>query len=204
MKYLNNSVMQLKVHLICMGLIAFCMQGLFAYGITSISSNSDTLLYLPSGTRLVVQLEEDINTEYSYYGRSFEATLSEPVIERNRVLIPEGAEVRGVIKASERARNIGPSAYLVLELEEVAVLDVWLPVETDRLGFTGNPSQTGAKVGVGAGVGALIGGFKGAVKGALVGLGVAALSSGKQIYLSRGAELEFYLDEAVLLVSDKI
>ena len=201
MKYLNNAVMQLKVHLILTGLIAFCFQGLYAH---TTPTESDTLLYLPSGTRLVVRLEEDINTEYSYYGRSFEAFLVEPIIERNRVLIPEGAEVRGVIKASERARNIGPSAYLALELEEVAVMDVWLPIETDRLGFTGTPSKTDVKVGVGAGVGALIGGFKGAVKGALVGLGVAALSSGKQIYLSRGAELEFYLDEAVLLVSDKI
>ena len=169
-----------------------------------LATNTDTLLFLPEGTRLIIQLEEDIHTEYSHYGRSFDAVLVEEVVHGGNVLIPEGAEVRGIIKASERARNIGPSAYLALELEEVAVLDVWLPIHTDRLGFTGNPSDTGAKVGIGAGIGAFLGGFKGAVKGALVGLGVSALSAGKQIYLRQGTELEFYLDEAVLLVSEKM
>ncbi len=172
--------------------------------ISSSGGNIDTLLFLPEGTRLIIQLEEDIHTEYSFYGNSFDAILVEEVAHGAKVLIPEGTEVRGVIKASERARNIGPRAYLALELEELAVLDVWLPIHTDRLGFTGNPSNTDVKVGIGAGIGAFLGGFKGAVKGALVGLGVSALSAGKQIHLRQGTELEFYLDEAVLLVSEKL
>ena len=166
--------------------------------------HTDTLLYLPEGTRIVIQTEDFLSTSSSYFGKAFEAILVEPIRASGRIVLPEGTPVNGVVKVSERARNIGGRAYIALELEEIAYEDVWIPIQTDRLGFTGNSSDTGLKAGVGAGVGAVVGGFKWAVRGALVGLGVAALTPGKQIYLPQGTELEFYLDSAVVLVSERL
>lgn len=168
------------------------------------SSQTDTLLYLPEGTQIIIQTEDFLSTSSSYFGKKFEAVLVEPIKVSGRVLIPEGTPLNGIVKVSERARNLGGRAYLALELEEIAYEDVWIPIQTDRLGFTGNSSDTGVKAGVGAGVGAVVGGFKWAVRGALVGLGVAALTPGKQIYLPEGTELEFYLDEAIVLVSERL
>lgn len=166
--------------------------------------SNDTLLYLPEGTRIVVQTEDFLGTSTSYFGKGFEAVLVESIRVGDQEVIQEGTPINGIVKVSERARNMGGRAYIALELEEIAYEDVWIPIQTDRLGFTGNSSDTGLKAGVGAGLGAVVGGFKWAVRGALVGLGVAALTPGKQIYLPEGTELEFFLDEAVVLVSERL
>jgi len=175
----------------------------FALG-ASAQSYEDTLLYIPTGTLIVIETAEPLSTERGYFGKSFDAVLTDPIVVKGRTLIPAGGEVRGVIGAMDRAKNLGGRAYLGLELEKLGYDDVWLPIQTDRIGFTGEGSDTGLKTGVGAGVGAVVGGFKWAVRGALVGLGVSALTPGKQIEIPRGTVLEFFLEEDLLLVSERL
>ncbi len=164
----------------------------------------DTSIVLPEGTKILVKLSHSISSEYAYMGSSFEGTIASDVTYQGRTIIPAGNWVDGVIMDAERAKNIGGRARLALELTDIGIGRWAMPVVTDQLGFVGKGSDTGIKTGAGAAIGAFISGWGGMVKGAAVGLGISAVTPGKQIYLHEGMILEFYLAEPIIIKSEQM
>lgn len=156
-----------------------------------------TLVTLPAGTPLLIRTKQHIDTDYVRSGNMFSAELAAPITAAGRVLIPQGSTVEGLVKESLRAKNIGPKASLTLELQSISHDPYWLSIQTHSLSFSGEKDDTGKITGGGAILGGVLDGFKGAVKGAAIGLGVSALTRGKQIHLPEGTLLEFELQAPV-------
>lgn len=131
-----------------------------------------------AGTTISLTLDRELSSAENRKGDTFSATVSAPVIEGSRVLIPEGAVVRGTVTALQKAEGDKPP-MLTLDFESVEVRGEQLAlaatltsaeVETDK-----EMKGEGKKIGGGAAAGGLVGGLLGGdVKGALIGAAVGS------------------------------
>jgi len=166
--------------------------------------SDDQTIILPIETKMVIRTLEPIGSDTHRTGNYFEGYLESPILQENKLIIPRGAWVRGIVVESSQAGNLKGRSRLALELTDVE-LGRWIyPVVTDQLGFVGKGADTGILTGAGAVIGAAISGWKGVFKGAALGLGVSALTPGKEIYLPKGSLLDFYLAEPLVLENDQI
>ena len=162
---------------------------------------------LPAGTVLTVRLGQALGSKASHQGDEFMATLAEPVESNGNVLIPEGANARGVVEEAVPLGKFKGGARLRISLKEVTISGKSYPVETSSVERSekGKGKRSATMIGGGAGVGALIGGLagggKGAAIGALVGGGAgtagAAYTGNKDIVLPAEMALSFKLLQPV-------
>ncbi len=144
---------------------------------------------IPDGTRLAVRLIDTLSSSSSESGQSFRATLAQPIVVRNQVVIPEGAEVTGRVVAARPSGHLKTPAELALTLTSISVNGNTYDITTSTymrhgashkkrdLAWIGGSSAGGALLG------ALLGGGKGAAIGAGVGAGggtAAAYTTGKK------------------------
>ncbi|MCB0836143.1 MAG: hypothetical protein KDD99_05715 [Bacteroidetes bacterium] len=152
---------------------------------------------LPAGSGILVETNSLISTEFDCEGNPFMATVAKDVYHKGNLVIPAGTAVRGHITEAVRAGRLSRRARLTMELTHIYSQYGWAPLETDRFSINGKKARTGMKVGGGAVLGAVLGGKRGARNGAIIGLGVAALTKGKQIEIPAGTEIEFHLAEPI-------
>jgi len=162
---------------------------------------------LPAGTVLTVRLGQALGSRASHSGDEFMATLAEPVESNGNVLIPEGANARGVVEEAVPLGKFKGGARLKISLKEVTIGGKSYPVETSSVSRSekGKGKRSATLIGGGAGVGALIGGLagggKGAAIGALAGGGAgtagAAYTGNKDIVLPAESALSFKLLQPV-------
>jgi hypothetical protein len=156
---------------------------------------------VPAGTALTVRMTTPVSSETARAGDTWEGTITSSVIVGERILVPAGTPVRGVVKDALGAKK-GNRAML-----EVAVTSLELDGRPLTLNAATEPVIAGSPrarnlgaIAGGAAAGALIGKAVGgdgddAAKGAIIGgaaatVGVAA-SKGYQVVLKSGTELEF-------------
>jgi len=177
-------------------------------------------LVLPEGTRISLQLNNDIGTGSSREGDPFKAIVTEPVYIGERIVIPKGSVVSGSISRILRPGRFKGKAALTLLFQSINIpgRGEW-PISAsltgvDRQGNRGVSAEgtikgegsEGRDVGrviipglAGAGIGTLAGGGRGAGIGAGVGLAVGLAtvfnSRGKEIDLRRGSSLDITLDK---------
>ena len=162
---------------------------------------------VPAGTVLTVRLGQALGSKASHSGDEFMATLAEPVESGGNVLIPEGANARGVVEEAVPLGKFKGGARLKISLKEVTIGGKPYTVETSSVERSekGKGKRTATLIGGGAGVGALIGGLagggKGAAIGALAGGGAgtagAAYTGNKDIVLPAEMALSFKLLQPV-------
>jgi hypothetical protein len=158
---------------------------------------------LPAGTVLTVRLGQTVGSKASRPGDEFVATLAEPVEANGNVLIPQGANARGVVEEAVPLGKFKGGARLRVSLKEVTVGATSYPVQTSSVERSekGKGKRSATMIGGGAGLGALIGGLagggKGAAIGALAGGGAgtagAAFTGNKEIVLPAESALSFKL-----------
>jgi len=140
-------------------------------------------IVIPAGTLITVNLLTKVGSKVSHAGDRFEASLAEPVVAGERVVIPKGASASGTVTTAHAAGRFKGGATLDLLLDTVEIHGVPHKIQTaiSAEQSKGKGKRTAAMVGGGAGGGALIGGLagggKGAAIGALVGAGAGTLSS---------------------------
>ena len=165
------------------------------------------LVTLPEGTAVHVRLDNALASNQARSGDQFSATVSEPVVEDGKTVIPQGAPARGlVVEARESGRLMG-TPRLRLKLTEVEVGDKFYDLSTAsnyRVGhghLKRNLAWIGGGGAGGAVIGALAAGGKGALIGGPVGAGVGtavAFMTGKRdIRLPAEAALTFHLANPV-------
>lgn len=163
---------------------------------------------VPAGTSFKVAVSTGITSATAMPGDSWTGSVKDPVIVGDRVVIPAGAMVHGVVSGAKAAEK-GSRAVLVLSVRSVEVDGKThsLSANADSMIAGSTRARNVGAVAGGAGAGALIGkaigGGKGALIGGLIGAGAAtgavAASKGYQVEVKEGAEVTFNVNEAVVM-----
>jgi hypothetical protein len=162
---------------------------------------------IPEGAQLEVTLDESLASNRSHTGDSFAASLSQPVVEDGKTIIPAGAHVAGRIVDAKDSGRLHVPARLSVALSSVEVSGTSYDIETNTISKTGenHDKRNLGFIGGGAAGGALIGGLAGGGKGALIGSAVgagagtagAAATGKKDISLPVETHLRFHLLRSV-------
>jgi hypothetical protein len=159
---------------------------------------------VPMGTELDVRLEQALNSDTAQVEDRFEATTVVDLRENNRVVIPAGSRVRGVVTAVRNAGRVERGGELQLSFDQITINGRTVPIRgtvTEAL-ESGGYREDAEKIGAGAAVGAILGGILGGVKGAITGVligggGVIAATEGEDVNLPSGTILRMRLDQDV-------
>ncbi len=168
---------------------------------------------VPAGTSLALTLNETLSTETNHQGDSFSATLAEPIMDANgMVLIPAGATVNGTVTGVQKSGHVGETAVLKLAFQSISSGGKTYPLEASVLEANPerkNRTSTGANVGkvaAGAAAGAILGKVlgkstgstvKGAVIGAAAGTAIAMGTADVDAVLPAGSRVVIRLDAPV-------
>jgi hypothetical protein len=131
-----------------------------------------------------------------------EAATVVDLFSENRVLIPAGSILRGIVTSVDKATRTDRKGSLTVAFEQVTIRGRVHPIRatvTSVLESEGIKGEIG-RIGAGAGVGAIIGGIIGGAKGVLVGIlvgagGTIAATEGKDVELDAGTLLRIRFDE---------
>ena len=157
---------------------------------------------IPPDTELDVRLQDALSSGRNVVEDRFTATTVVDLQVGERVVIPQGSELRGVVSSVEKAGRIDRKGSLTLTFDQVTINGRDYPIRgtvTDALESEGVKGEA-AKIGTAAGAGAIIGGILGGVKGAIAGIligggGIAAATPGKDVELAPGTILRVRLDQ---------
>jgi hypothetical protein len=156
---------------------------------------------IPVGQELDVRLQDTLSSETNQVEDRFVATTVVDLRVGERVVIPAGSELRGVVSSVHEAGRVERKGSLTATFDQIKVDGRTYPMRgtvVDAMESEGVKGEIG-KIGTGAGVGAIIGGILGGVKGALAGVligggGVIAATEGKDVVLPAGTLLRVRLD----------
>ncbi len=188
--------------------------------VTTVVSNPNEL---PEGTLLNVKLQQDITSDSSFTGTSFDATLMQSIVKNGRTVIPAGSTLRGRVVHASSANLIHGSANIMLRPDEIITPDGThyiihaIVVRTDEHSHTrlkgegdivNKPSKAhtaetfGAITGTGAVTGAIVGGPVGLAAGASVGAAISTVQWAvhkRSAALPMDSQLVFSLSEPMSL-----
>ena len=161
---------------------------------------------IPVGTEFDVRLQNSLSSKTAQVEDRFEVTTMVDLRDGERVLVPAGSIMRGVVSGVNKAGRVDRKGSLTLAFDQITVRGRTYPMRatvTQVLESEGVKGEVG-KIGAGAGVGAIIGGILGGAKGALAGIligggGVVAATEGNDVELQAGRELRVRLDSALNL-----
>jgi hypothetical protein len=182
---------------------------------TTAPSPEKKVYTVPAGTRVLLQLRSAINTKSAKPGDGVYLASTFPVVVGNRVMIPAGVYVQGVVDRVERAGHVKGRAQLDMHFTSIifpngSVVEIpgmvnSLPGATDQTvkddgegtveqaGNKGRNAGTVAKIAVptGATVGS-IGGLSSGhpLAGGLAGVGAGLAAAGLATLFTRGADVK--------------
>lgn len=161
---------------------------------------------IPAETTITVRMVDAVDSETSRLGQTFMASLDEPIVVRDRVIIPRGADVMTKLVDDEEAGKLQGRTVQTLALVSVNVNGEWLPLSSNdvRTESGSQGSKTAKLAGGGAVLGAILGGIAGGgkgaaigtISGAAVGTGAAVATSGHQVVIPSETRLTFRLRTA--------
>ena len=149
-------------------------------------------LTVPAGEELVVELENEISTEFAAAGDHFTASVTQPITVEGHEAIPAGSKVTGHVAHAKRSDKVKGVAELTLEFDRlVAANGQEISIEADTLHLKAESTQKkdAAKIGIGAGAGALVGAIVGGKKGAAIGTAVGGGAGTGVVLATRGEEV---------------
>ena len=158
------------------------------------------------GQLIDVRLQTELSSATATREQRFQATTAADLMQGDRVLIPAGSVVRGVVSSVDKAGNVDRTGSLTLAFDQIEVNGQEYPLRAmateifESRGVLDEGKTVGTAGAVGAIVGGIIGGLKGALIGAVVGTGgVIAATEGKDIELPPGTIVRIRLDSPLEL-----
>jgi TolA-binding protein len=159
---------------------------------------------IPAGTEFDIRLTTPLNSGTAQVEDRIEATTIVDLRQDNRVLVPAGSVMRGVVNSVQKAGRLERKGSVTVEFNQIRVNGRTYPIHatvTQALESEGIRGEAG-RIGAGAGVGAIIGGILGGLKGALAGIligggGTIAATEGKDVDLPSGTVLRVRLDSGL-------
>ena len=161
---------------------------------------------VPEGTEIDVRLLRTLSSKTAQPEDRFEATTTVDLRQGERVLIPAGSAVRGIVSSVTKAGRVERKSSISLAFDQITVNNRSYPIHatvTEAIegeGYKGDVEKIGAGAGIGAIIGGILGGFKGAMAGILIGGGgVVAATEGQDVELPPGTVLRIRLDSPLNL-----
>jgi len=193
-------------------------------------SDAPARVTVPAGTRIPLVLKHAISTKSVRPGDPVYLQTSFPVTQNNRILIPAGTYVQGVVDSVKRPGRVSGRAELLMHFTTLIFPNgytVTLPGSVegtpgadnskvkDKEGTIEANSQKGKDAttiaqttGAGAAIGALSAGGKGAGIGAgaggAVGLATVLLSRGQDVRMEAGSTVEMELQRPLTLEEARV
>ncbi len=141
---------------------------------------------IPVGTEIDVRLVDGLSSGRNQVEDRFVATTVVDLQLGERVVIPAGSELRGIVSSVDKAGRVDRKAGLTLAFDRITINGREHEIRgivTDTIEGEGVKGEV-AKIGTAAGAGAIIGGILGGVKGAIAGIligggGIAAATPGQ-------------------------
>ena len=150
-----------------------------------------------------MRLERELSSGEAQVEDRFQATTVVDMYDGNRVLIPAGSVMRGVVSSVDKATRTDRKGSVTVAFDQITVRGRDYPMRgtvTQALeseGIKGEVAKIGAGSAVGAIIGGIIGGAKGAVLGVLIGGGgTIAATEGKDVTLPPGTILRVRFEQA--------
>jgi hypothetical protein len=163
--------------------------------------NSSDRGVVPVGQLMDVRLQTPLSSATATAEQRFESTTAADLMQGDRVLIPAGSRVRGVVSAVDSAGRVDRTGRLSLAFDRIEVNGREYPMRAlatqvfESRGILGEGKTVGTAGAVGAIVGGILGGLEGALLGAVVGSGgVIAATEGKDVELPAGTIVRVRLD----------
>lgn len=162
---------------------------------------------IPVGTEFDVRLQSSLGSGTALVEDRFEATTMVDLRDdRNRVLVPAGSTMRGVVSSVTKATRTERTGKLTVAFDRVTINGRSYPIRatvTQALESEGIRGEAG-KIGIGAGAGAILGAILGGTKGALAGIligggGTIIATEGKDVELPAGTVLRVRMDSPLNL-----
>ena len=158
-----------------------------------------------AGKEIVITADQSVSSKTSNPGDFFDASIAEPVMVNDRVVIPKGSKARGTVTEAKSAGKFKGNAAITLTLSSVTVHGEEYRLKTTQVTESGKGrgKRTAVGAGGGAAVGAIIGAIAGGGKGAAIGAGAgagagtagAAFTGDKDITIAPETKLTFELRE---------
>lgn len=189
---------------------------------------AEDMLIVPKGTRLKLQLNDNLSTKENQEGDPFTAYVIEPIYQGDQIVISKGSTVSGSISRITRPGRFKGKAVMRLLFESIQIpgreklsilaslvrIDPEEDANIDAEGRLEGKSSKGRDLGkviapglAGAGIGTIAGGGKGAGIGAGVGAGIGMANvfwtRGKDLELHRGSTMDVSLDQTLELPAKK-
>ena len=170
----------------------------------------DSIYRLPAGTRIKLKLDAEINSKVSSVNDTFIATVAQPVMIRETVVLPVGTVIEGRVSGVKHGAGAGQSGTLDVVFETLKISN-----ESRRIDGTmitqirAESSRAFSVLSIlgGLAAGAAIGGASNSSSGALIGAAVGAgagtsiafLRKGKDVRIRKGEEFDIELKKEVVL-----
>ncbi len=138
---------------------------------------------VPAGTTLAIRINQHISVKTSRPGDRFDGELVDPVVvENDRVILPKGTPVGGVVDSAHKRGHFKGASILQLRLTSLTLNGTRYPIATGDLTRTkkGKGKRSAAFIGGGTGLGMLIGGVATGGTGLLIG-GLAGAGAGTAV-----------------------
>ena len=158
----------------------------------SYSNTVPTYITVPAGTRISVRTIDAIDSTKNHVGDRFQATLQEPIVVNDAVVVPKGSDVYGRLAESKQSGKFSGRSELKLELTGIVVNGMSIPIVTGEYELTGKSrgESTAKRTIGGAAVGSIIGAIAGGGKGAAIGAGAGAGAGAASEIITKGDQVK--------------
>ena len=185
---------------------------------------------VPSGTKIPLTLTQGITSKTAKEGDPVYAQTSFPITQNNRIVIPAGTYVQGIVRRVARPGRVKGRAELQMSFTSMIFPNgytVLIPASVDGVPGSQTMSTKGSEgtiqgdsskgkdaatiaktTAAGAGIGAISGSGKGAgigaASGGALGLATVLFTRGPEIQLDPGASVEMVLERELNLEGGKL
>ena len=160
-----------------------------------------------AGTTITIRMIDGVDSSVNNPGEIFHASLENPIVVEDEVVVPKGADVYVRLVSASSAGKFSGKSELHLELIKLESRGRSYSLVSSTYSLSGDSrgKNTAEKVGGGAALGAIIGALAGGGKGAAIGAGVGgagggvyqAATHGKQVRIPSETKLDFELEQPV-------
>lgn len=177
---------------------AFCCL-LFAVSISAPAQTDLSIHELPSGTKIRVQMDNEINSRVSSANDTFTVKISEPLKVRESLVLPVGTVIEGRITKVRRASFGRKSGSLEVSFETLRLANgeerKIEGVLVNDLKIESVQTANVLTIIGGAAFGGIIGAVSKADNGALIGAGIGSGAGAGIAFLQKGKDVKIKTDE---------
>jgi hypothetical protein len=159
------------------------------------------MLVVKTGTRLSVRMETALGSDTSRSGDAVIGKLASAVVDGDRVVLPEGSELRGRVTRAVISGKTKGRGELGFKFEKIVIKGHEYDLAAsgvDMLAKSGK-GKDAKMIGGGAAAGTLIGAIAGGRKGALIGAGVGAGAGAGASLATRGPQARVAVGATVVV-----